>query len=184
VKTTFSIPVQPPATGWWALADPEILSQALPGARSVSAGGDGTLSIVMDLSVASVQGLWSGTVSYVDSDTLRIAGSGAPGSLDLVVRANPARTSLAVEGEVGGDLATVGATVLAAAARRLVETLVASLATPARPTPPARPDSPPSSRRDPGPAIRRRAPVVAAVATGAVAAAAAAAVARRRRSGG
>ncbi|HEY7069593.1 MAG TPA: SRPBCC domain-containing protein [Acidimicrobiales bacterium] len=182
MKATFTVPVRPPSTGWWALADPAVLSQALPGCRSVSAGGDGTLAIVTDLSVASVEGLWSGTVTYVDGDTLRIAGSGAPGTLDVVVRADPTRTTLTVSGEVDGPLATVGASVLAAAARRLAETLVANLATPDRATPPARPDTSPSSRRDPGPAIRRRAPVVAAVATGAVAAAAAAAVARRRRS--
>jgi carbon monoxide dehydrogenase subunit G len=182
VRTT--IPVRAPAAGWWVLTDPAALSRALPGCRSVEAGGDGTLSIVTDLSVASVEGLWSGTVTYVDGDTVRIVGSGAPGTLDLVVRANPARTSLTVEGEVGGPLATVGATVLDAAARRLVETLVANLATPDPSTAPDLPGISPPSRRDPGPAIRRRGPVVAAVATGAVAAAAAAAVARRRRSRG
>ena len=117
MKMTLS--VRPPGIGWWALTDPAALARALPGCRSVTAGGDGTLSIVTNLSVASVQGLWSGTATYVDGDTVHIKGSGAPGTLDLVVRSNPLRTTLTVEGDVGGPLATVGSSVLAAAAQRL-----------------------------------------------------------------
>jgi carbon monoxide dehydrogenase subunit G len=178
VRTTF--PVRAPAAGWWALADPAALSRALPGCRSVTAAGDGTLSIVTTLSVASVEGLWSGTVTYVDGDAVRIEGSGAPGTLDLVVRADKARTSLTVEGEVGGPLATVGAAVLAAAARRLADTLVAGVTGPDSSAPGPR-GTPPSPTPDPGPAIRRRAPVVATAAVAAVAVGAVARRARRRR---
>jgi hypothetical protein len=84
----------------------------------------------MDLSVASVRGLWAGTVVRVDADSLRIAGSGEPGTVDLLVRADPARTVLTVEGTVGGALVTVGSAVLAAAVRRLVDDTLAAAAPP------------------------------------------------------
>jgi carbon monoxide dehydrogenase subunit G len=182
MKMTLS--VRPPGIGWWALTDPAALARALPGCRSVTAGGDGTLSIVTNLSVASVQGLWSGTATYVDGDTVHIKGSGAPGTLDLVVRSNPLRTTLTVEGDVGGPLATVGASVLAAAAQRLAETLVANMAADPSVAPGAA-GTPPSPAPDPGPAIRQRGPAGAAAA--AVAVTGAVAVVRwrrRRRSGG
>jgi len=182
MKMTLS--VRPPGIGWWALTDPAALARALPGCRSVTAGGDGTLSIVTNLSVASVQGLWSGTATYVDGDTVHIKGSGAPGTLDLVVRSNPLRTTLTVEGDVGGPLATVGSSVLAAAAQRLAETLVANMAADPSVAPDAAGTSP-SPAPDPGPAIRQRGPAGAAAA--AVAVTGAVAVVRwrrRRRSGG
>ncbi len=131
-----SFPVSAPPEAWAALGDPARLAAALPGARSVraTAGGDGAgdgLAVVADLAVASVRGLWSGTVTPLSADEVRIAGAGAPGSVDLVVRASPDRTTLTVEGEVGGPLATVGGAVVAAAARRLAETTLAALADPA-----------------------------------------------------
>ena len=83
--------------------------------------------------VASVRGLWSGTVTVVDADAVRIAGSGSPGTVDLVVRADrPTAASSTVEGTVEGPLATVGAAVLAAAVRRTAEDLLAGLAARAR----------------------------------------------------
>jgi carbon monoxide dehydrogenase subunit G len=103
-------------------------------------GDGGTLHLVMDLSVASVRGLWAGTVVRVDADSLRVVGSGEPGTVDVVVRADPGRTVLTVEGTVGGALATVGSAVLAAAVRRLVDdSLAAAARPPASPEPPASP---------------------------------------------
>jgi carbon monoxide dehydrogenase subunit G len=95
----------------------------VPGCRSVvaDADGDGTLQIVVDVAVASVRGLWAGTVVPVDGDAVRIVGAGEPGTIDVIVRADPERTALAVEGRVEGPLAAVGSTLLAAAVRRLAE---------------------------------------------------------------
>jgi carbon monoxide dehydrogenase subunit G len=131
VKTTF--PVSAPREAWAALADPQRLAAALPGCRSVTrdAGGDGRLHIVTEVAVASVRGLWAGTVAPLDSDAVRVRGSGAPGAVDLTVRADPERTALTVEGTVDGLLATVGSAVLAAAVRRVAEGLLATSATPA-----------------------------------------------------
>jgi carbon monoxide dehydrogenase subunit G len=164
-----SFPVSAPPEAWAALADPARLAAALPGARSVERDADGNLAVLVDVSINTVMGLWAGTVSALDADTVRITGSGAPGDVDVTVRANPARTSLEVEGEVSGQLATVGSSIRAAAARRLAETLLANLAPP--PPGPAPTGSAPSL--DPGPAVRHRgaagAAAAAAVVTGAVA---------------
>jgi carbon monoxide dehydrogenase subunit G len=124
VRTTF--PVSAPAGAWAALADPQRLAAALRGCRSVTRdpGGDGRLHVVTEVAVASVRGLWVGTVAAVDADAVRIRGTGAPGTVDLVVRADPERTSLAVEGTVDGALSTVGAAVLAGAVRRMAEDLL------------------------------------------------------------
>jgi carbon monoxide dehydrogenase subunit G len=126
VKTTF--PVSAPPSAWAALADPERLAAAMPGCRSVArdADGDGTLHVVTEVAVASVRGLWAGTVAPVDADAVHVRGSGAPGALDLVVRADPGRTSITVEGTVDGPLGTVGATVLAGAARQMAEALLSA----------------------------------------------------------
>jgi carbon monoxide dehydrogenase subunit G len=126
VKMTF--PVSAPPGAWAALADPQRLAAALPNCRSVTrdADGDGTLHVVTEVAVASVRGLWAGTVAPVDADAVHVRGSGAPGAVDLVVRADPERTSLTVEGTVDGALGTVGTAVLAGAVRRMVEDLLAA----------------------------------------------------------
>jgi carbon monoxide dehydrogenase subunit G len=131
VKTTF--PVSAPPEAWAALADPQHLAAALPGCRSVTrgAGGDGTLHVVTEVAVASVRGLWAGTVAPLDADAVRVRGSGAPGTVDLTVRADPERTALTVEGSVDGALGTVGSAVLAAAVRRVAEGLLATSSAPA-----------------------------------------------------
>jgi carbon monoxide dehydrogenase subunit G len=155
----FSFPVSAPDEAWAALADPERLAAALPGCRSVErvpgdsgdGAGGGVLRVVADVDVAAVRGLWSGHVTPVDGDAVRLAGSGAPGTLDLVVRADPARTTLTVEGTVDGPLATVGSSVLAAAVRRTAERVLAELAAPIPVTEPvdiqpiASPESPASA---------------------------------------
>jgi carbon monoxide dehydrogenase subunit G len=137
VKTTF--PVSAPPGAWAALVDPERLVAALPGCRSVTrdADGDGTLLVVTEIAVASVRGLWAGTVAPVDADAVEVRGTGAPGTVDLVVRADPERTRLTVEGTVDGPLGTVGSAVLAGAVRRIAEDLLAA-AEPAGPGQPSR----------------------------------------------
>ncbi|HEX2562525.1 MAG TPA: SRPBCC domain-containing protein [Acidimicrobiales bacterium] len=125
MKTTF--PVSAPPEAWAALADPQRLAAALPNCRSVTRDADdGTLHVVTEVAVASVRGLWAGTVAPVDAGAVHVRGSGAPGVVDLVVRADPERTSLTVEGTVDGALGTVGAAVLAGAVRRMAEDLLAA----------------------------------------------------------
>jgi carbon monoxide dehydrogenase subunit G len=132
VKTTF--PVSAPPGAWAALADPDRLAAALPGCRSVTrhADGAGTLHVVTEVAVASVRGLWAGTVAPVDADAVQVRGSGAPGAVDLVVRADSGRTRITVEGTVDGALATVGIAVLAGAVKRMAEDLLAATEPPSR----------------------------------------------------
>ncbi|HEX6570345.1 MAG TPA: SRPBCC domain-containing protein [Acidimicrobiales bacterium] len=123
-----------PPAAWAAIADPGRLAGALPGCRSVTsddAGGEGGFHVVTEVAVASVRGLWAGTVVPVDADAVRVRGSGAPGTVDLVVRADADRTVVTVEGTVEGPLGTVGAAVLAAAVRRTAHDLLAAAAAPA-----------------------------------------------------
>ena len=171
MRVTF--PVAAPPAAWAALADPDRVADALPGCRSATADGDGTLAVVADVAVASVRGLWSGRVTRLDGDAVRIAGAGAPGTVDVTVRADTGRTALTVEGEVGGPLGTVGGSVLAAAARRLAEDLLAGVADPASPGP----------GPDPGAAVRRRGRAGAAVAVAATVVGAVAVAGWRRRRG-
>jgi carbon monoxide dehydrogenase subunit G len=143
MRTTFPIDASPDV--WARLAVPAGLAAALPGCRSVtavagragSAGvvetdgiGAGVLEVVVDLSVASVRGLWAGTVERVDDGAVRITGSGAPGTVDLVVRADASRRTLTVEGTVAGPLATVGSAVLAAAVRRMAADVLSAAGAP------------------------------------------------------
>jgi carbon monoxide dehydrogenase subunit G len=159
MRVTFPIDVPPDA--WARLADPAVLAAALPGCRSVTlvagpagpargvatdgargedggrgagvgeGAGFGALRLVVDLSVASVRGLWAGTVERVDDDAVRVAGSGEPGVVDLVVRADASRSRLTVEGTVDGPLATVGSAVLAAAVHRMAKELLGAAGAPA-----------------------------------------------------
>ncbi len=156
MKTTF--PVSAPPEAWAALADPQRLAAALPGCRSVrrDAAGDGTLHVVTEVAVAAVRGLWAGTVASVDADAVHVRGSGAPGAVDLMVRADPERTALTVEGTVDGPLGTVGSAVLAAAIRRDAQALLAAAAhselpvtdpVGTRPLPPPEPRHPPRRGR-------------------------------------
>ncbi len=137
MRTTF--PVSAPPEAWAALADPARLAAVLPGCRSVvpTGDGDGTLQVVTEVAVASVRGLWAGTVAPVGPGAVRVRGSGGPGAVDLVVRADPERTALTVEGTVDGALGTVGSAVLAAAVRRTAEELLAAAAPASQPVFPA-----------------------------------------------
>jgi carbon monoxide dehydrogenase subunit G len=159
MRVTF--PIDAPPEAWARLADPAVLAAALPGCRSVTpvadaarsargpetdgaratdagrdagvggGAGAGALRLVVDLSVASVRGLWAGTVERIDDHAVRVAGSGEPGVVDLVVRADAARSRLTVEGTVGGPLATVGSAVLAAAVHRMAKDLLGAAGAPA-----------------------------------------------------
>jgi carbon monoxide dehydrogenase subunit G len=203
MRVTF--PIDAPPEAWARLADPAVLAAALPGCRSVTpvadaarsargpetdgaratdagrdagvggGAGAGALRLVVDLSVASVRGLWAGTVERIDDHAVRVAGSGEPGVVDLVVRADAARSRLTVEGTVGGPLATVGSAVLAAAVHRMAKDLLGAAGAPA---PDPVPAEPVTSATTPSGASRSRVAAGVAAAIGLVVTA----VVRRRRS--
>jgi len=187
VKATF--PLSAPLEAWAALADPTRLAAALPGCRSVTrdAAGDGTVHVVTEVAVASVRGLWAGTVSPVAPDAVRVRGSGEPGSVDVVVCADPERTALTVDGTVDGALGTVGSAVLVAAIRRMAEELLVAVVPESPPPPPDLPAG--SAARTTVPAgktigVGRRRALGTAAAVAGIGVAAALAGRRRRAQGG
>jgi uncharacterized protein len=116
-----SIPVTAPPDAWAELARPSVLAASLPGCRSAEPADGGGLRLVIDVAVASVRGLWAGTLTPIDAGGWRVAGSGEPGRVDLVVRVDPDHTTVTVEGTVEGPLAAIGSKLLEAAALRLVQ---------------------------------------------------------------
>jgi carbon monoxide dehydrogenase subunit G len=119
VRISFAVSAPPAA--WAELARPSVLAAALPGCRSVEPADGGGFRIVVDVAVASVRGLWAGTVAETAQGQWRIVGAGEPGRADLVVGVDPDHTTITVEGTVEGPLAAIGSALLAAAVRRLAE---------------------------------------------------------------
>lgn len=120
----------PPQRVWAALIDPAILARTLPGALSLERVGDDEYRVTVEAGIASIKGVYSGTVTLADQRppqayTLRASGSGGPGTID----ATAAVTLTAADGEatlvsydadavVGGTIAGVGQRVLAGVAKR------------------------------------------------------------------
>jgi carbon monoxide dehydrogenase subunit G len=98
------------------------VARAVPGCRSVTPVDGGGVRIVVDVAIASVRGLWAGTITPggAGAGTWRVVGSGEPGTADLVVRLDDSGTAVTIEGTVEGPLAAIGSALLAAAVRRLV----------------------------------------------------------------
>ena len=125
MKATFPVAASPDA--WAELDRPSVLVASLPGCRSAEPAPGGGLRLVVDVAVASVRGLWAGTLSRTDGDAgadtggWRVVGAGEPGRVDLVMRVDPDHTTVTVEGTVEGPLAAIGSKLLAAAAHRLVQ---------------------------------------------------------------
>jgi carbon monoxide dehydrogenase subunit G len=114
-----SIPVAATPDAWAELDRPSVLAASLPGCRSAEPADGGGFRLVVDVAVASVRGLWAGTVTETDAGGWRVVGSGEPGRVD------PDHTTVTVEGTVEGPLAAIGSKLLAAAVRRLVQETLA-----------------------------------------------------------
>jgi carbon monoxide dehydrogenase subunit G len=118
---------------WVALRDPAVLTRALPGCRSLERTARDTYAVTMAAAVASIRGLFTGTVSLRDLDpptayTVHATGQGAPGTLEATARVRLAdlrgggtRVTYDAEAVVGGTIAGVGQRVLVAAAQRHAE---------------------------------------------------------------
>ena len=120
-----SIPVAATPDAWAELDRPSVLAASLPGCRSAEPADGGGFRLVVDVAVASVRGLWAGTVTETDAGGWRVVGSGEPGRVDLILRVDPDHTTVTVEGTVEGPLAAIGSKLLAAAVRRLVQETLA-----------------------------------------------------------
>jgi uncharacterized protein len=140
VRVTGSAVVRAPRERVWeALADPAVLSRALPGCRELEPVGADAYRVRVAGSVASVAGEYAGVVRVVERSrpgtvAFRGTGAGASGAVEGVVRlvlhADEGGSTLVeydAEGEVDGALGAVGSRLLAAFGRRVAERFLAEV---------------------------------------------------------
>ncbi|MFL6137126.1 MAG: SRPBCC family protein [Frankiaceae bacterium] len=115
---------------WRALQDPEVLVRTIPGCQELQAVGADAYQMTISAGVASIKGIYAGTVSLADqsppeSYTLVASGQGAPGTVRAEARVRLADgdgggTLLSYDADavVGGMIGGVGQRVLASVAKR------------------------------------------------------------------
>lgn len=113
-----------------ALADPAVLVRAIPGCEALEVTGPDDYRVTVRAGVASITGVYLGTVRLTDQDpphryTLHAAGQGGPGTVEAVARIELhatddgcTRLEYSADAVIGGVIAGVGQRVLAAVARR------------------------------------------------------------------
>ncbi len=115
---------------WAALNDPAVLVRTIPGCTRLEAAGPDSWTMTVTAGVASIKGVYTGSVSLHDqqppgSFRLRASGAGAPGTVDadVLVQLEPApdggtRLSYDADAVVGGMVGGVGQRMLIGVAKR------------------------------------------------------------------
>jgi uncharacterized protein len=115
---------------WEALQDPAVLVRTLPGCVQLEAIGQDQYRATIEAGVASIRGLYTGTVALGDqspteSYTLKASGQGAPGTVDAIARVRLAdaedggtRVEYDCDAVVGGSIGGVGQRVLSGVAKK------------------------------------------------------------------
>jgi carbon monoxide dehydrogenase subunit G len=130
-----SCTVHAPAAAWARLHDGAAVAAAVPGGVRGATRGDGAVELVVDVALGAAAGRLGATATAVAPGAVRIVGEGVAGTVDVVVRADPASGAIDVEGDVGGPLGTVGSGLLAAWVARTAQALLDGLAVePAKPS--------------------------------------------------
>lgn len=116
---------------WEALLDPAVLARTLPGCQGLEQVGDDEYRVTVAAGVASVKGIYAGSVALADrrppvSYSLRARGQGAPGVIDASARVTlsdtaDGGTAITYEADavVGGVVGGVGQRVLVGVAKRM-----------------------------------------------------------------
>lgn len=138
VSGEYAVPA-PPEAAYSLLQDPEVLARCMPGCDELVRIGDNEYRMKMKMALASISGLFSGTVRIADpnppaSFRLVVEGSGkigfvkGEGMLNLAGEAD--RTKVAYDGEVqvGGTIAAVGQRLLDATAKMIIKKFFDKLA--------------------------------------------------------
>ena len=124
---------------WAALNDPEVLTDCVPGCKSMTETAPDTYDVEMQLKVAAVGGSFDGTVALTEKEPpgrCRISvsgegslGTGAGRATVTLSEAGPGRTRLDYDakGEVGGLVAGVGQRVLKSVSKHLAKQFFGSL---------------------------------------------------------
>ncbi|WP_067930680.1 SRPBCC family protein [Alicyclobacillus kakegawensis] len=114
------------------LVDPEVISRAMPGVKSLEKKSDSLYEATMEVGVAGIKGSYQGTLELLDVEPgdryrLVVHGEGPMGFMDADVVVSMAATEtggseVVYEGEakVGGTVAGVGQRVLAGVAKFLI----------------------------------------------------------------
>lgn len=115
---------------WAALNDPAVLVRTIPGCQQLEQIGPDEYRMTLYAGVASVKGVYSGSVRLADHDepasfTLRASGAGAPGTVDTQVQVSltaqdgsSTRLDYDADAAVGGMVGGVGQRVLTGVAQR------------------------------------------------------------------
>lgn len=115
---------------WAALNDPAVLVRTIPGCTRLEAAGPDSWTMTVTAGVASIKGVYTGSVSLHDqqppgSFRLRASGAGAPGTVDadVLVQLEPApdgstRLSYDADAVVGGMVGGVGQRMLTGVAKK------------------------------------------------------------------
>ena len=116
---------------WQVLNNSEVLRQCTPGCRQLTAAGEGTYDVVMQVAVGAVKGSYAGKIQIADAVPnsemrLIISGSGNTGFLQAegVIRLHPLGESTTIEysgtAHIGGLIAGVGQRIVEGVARNMV----------------------------------------------------------------
>lgn len=156
-----------PEKVWEALNDPAVLAQCIPGCQSLEQVGDDEFKMTVSAGVASIRGIYDGSVQLTDkqqpnSYILKATGSGGPGTvsatcqISLTAADGGCTLSYDADAIIGGVIAGVGQRMITGVAKKLASEYFGNLndfltgkAKPITPAPQAV-TSGPSSQPDPG----------------------------------
>lgn len=123
---------------WDALLDPEVLAATLPGCEALDPIGPGEYKMKMKLAMASVQGLFDGSVKLMnqnppESYSLEVKGSGkigfvnGAGRFDLADDGGATLVRYSGDVQVGGMIAAVGQRLMDMTAKMMIGRFFSSL---------------------------------------------------------
>jgi carbon monoxide dehydrogenase subunit G len=138
VSGEYAVPA-PPETAYAFLQDPEVLARCMPGCDELVRIGDNEYRMKMKMALASISGLFSGTVRIAEPDPpvsfkLVVEGSGkigfvkGEGMLNLAGQAEGTKVAYEGEVQVGGTIAAVGQRLLDATAKMIIKKFFDKLA--------------------------------------------------------
>jgi hypothetical protein len=138
IEGSHQLPV-PRSQVWSALHDPQVLANALPGLRALTATGDDQYAITIEFGVGSVRGVYEGSFALTDGRelelcTVRADASGAPGTVHAVaevrledLNGDGTRLRYSADANVAGPVAGVGQRLMTASAKRTTDRFIEGL---------------------------------------------------------
>lgn len=119
-----------PEKVWAAILDPAVLAGVIPGCQELKPLGENHFALTVSMGVAAIRGTYAGEVQLYDLTapsqlTMRAAGSGGPGTIDVTVAVfladvGDGTTQLTYDADatVGGAAGGVGQRVLTSVAKK------------------------------------------------------------------